>query len=196
MAPLNCNTSIIDSKAEEPKTEPETTKLTREELLKELHSNSFFYLFQGPPSPKGMFCVWSKPKESQPDESQPDESENYESENYESETDESEDEEIGECKYCLKVGDHHTELCSYIDEVPENAIVGESCVVTCLVCGCFFRDSRCANCGITLGRALFKDCLICGKQGEHMEFECPELEPNPDFSFDPYGPSFMVDIRP
>ncbi|CAB4276017.1 unnamed protein product [Prunus armeniaca] len=132
----------------------------------------------------------SQPKEeSQPEESQHDESENDESENFESETDESEDEEIGECKYCLKVGDHHTELCSYIDEVPENAIVGESCVVTCLVCGCFFRDSRCANCGITLGHALFKDCLICGKRGEHMEFECPELEPNPDFSFDPYGRS-------
>ncbi|XP_016648743.1 PREDICTED: uncharacterized protein LOC103324927 isoform X3 [Prunus mume] len=165
MAPLNCNTSIIDSKAEEPKTEPETTKLTKEELLKELHSNYFFYLFQGPYSPKVSKLEESQPKE----ESQLEESENDESENYESETDESEDEEIGECKYCLKVGDHHTELCSYIDEVPENAIVG---------------------------RALFKDCLICGKRGEHMEFECPELEPNPDFSFDPYGRSFMVDIRP
>ncbi|XP_034213901.1 uncharacterized protein LOC117626342 isoform X1 [Prunus dulcis] len=192
MAPLNCNTSIIDRKAEESKTEPETTKLTKEELLKELHSNYYFYLFQGPYIPKE-----SKPKESQPkEESEHEESENEESENYESETDESEDEEIGECKYCLKVGDHHTELCSYIDEVPENAIVGESCVVTCLVCGCFFRDSRCANCGITLGRALFKDCLICGKRGEHMEFECPELEPNPDFSFDPYVPSIIVYNRP
>ncbi|XP_034213903.1 uncharacterized protein LOC117626342 isoform X2 [Prunus dulcis] len=165
MAPLNCNTSIIDRKAEESKTEPETTKLTKEELLKELHSNYYFYLFQGPYIPKE-----SKPKESQPkEESEHEESENEESENYESETDESEDEEIGECKYCLKVGDHHTELCSYIDEVPENAIVG---------------------------RALFKDCLICGKRGEHMEFECPELEPNPDFSFDPYVPSIIVYNRP
>ncbi|CAB4276019.1 unnamed protein product [Prunus armeniaca] len=139
----------------------------------------------------------SKPEESQPkEESQLEESENDESENYESETDESEDEEIGECKYCLKVGDHHTELCSYIDEVPENAIVGESCVVTCLICGCFFRGSRCANCGLTLGRALFKGCLICGKKGEHMEFECPKFKLNPNVTFDPYSHSFMVDIRP
>ncbi|XP_021830821.1 uncharacterized protein LOC110770899 [Prunus avium] len=191
MAPLNCDTSIINSKAEELKTEPETTKLTKEEILKELHSNSYFYLFQGPPSPKG-----SNTEEPQPEEPQPAESEIAESKTAESETEESEDEEIGECKYCLKVDDHHTELCSYIDEVPENAIVGESCVVTCLVCGCFFRDSRCANCGITLGRALLKDCFICGKRGEHMEFECPELEPNSDFTFDPYSRSFMVDICP
>ncbi|PQQ01841.1 hypothetical protein Pyn_26856 [Prunus yedoensis var. nudiflora] len=31
------------------------------------------------------------------------------------------------------VDDHYTQLCPYIYEVPENAIVGKSCAVTCLL---------------------------------------------------------------
>ncbi|CAL8999429.1 unnamed protein product [Prunus brigantina] len=124
----------------------------------------------------------------------PEESESEDDE--ESETEESEDEEIGQCEYCLKVGDHYTPLCSYVYEVPEDAIVGESCVVTCLVCGCLFRDSRCANCGISLGRARIKYCSICEKQGEHLPFECPKRDRNSGFTYNPYNGSFSVKIHP
>ncbi|KAL6276024.1 hypothetical protein ACE6H2_019625 [Prunus campanulata] len=128
---------------------------------------------------------------SQLEKSQPEESEDEESE-----TEESDDEEIGECKYCLKVDDHYTQLCPYIYEVPENAIVGESCAVTCLVCGCLFRDSRCANCGISLGRARIKYCSICEKRGEHLPFECPKRDRNSGFTYNPYNGSFSVKIHP
>ncbi|PQQ14014.1 uncharacterized protein Pyn_39452 [Prunus yedoensis var. nudiflora] len=119
-------------------------------------------------------------------------------ESKESETEESEDEGcfIGECKYCLKVNKHPTNQCSYEYKVPKDAIVGESCVVACLVCGCLFRDSRCADCGTSLGRAFLKDCSICGKEGEHLEFECPERDANCGFTYDPYTGSFSVEIRP
>ncbi|CAB4282640.1 unnamed protein product [Prunus armeniaca] len=114
----------------------------------------------------------------------------------ESEDEESDDEEIGECEYCLKVGDHYTPLCSYVYEVPEDAIVGESCVVTCLVCGCLFRDSRCANCGISLGCARIKYCSIYEKRGEHLPFECPKRDRNSGFTYNPYNGSFSVKIHP
>ncbi|CAB4313160.1 unnamed protein product [Prunus armeniaca] len=96
----------------------------------------------------------------------------------------------------FNVGDHYTPLCSYVYEVLEDAIVGESCVVTCLVCGCLFRDSRCANCGISLGRARIKYCSICEKRGEHLPFECPKRDRNSGFTYNPYNGSFSVKIHP
>ncbi|KAI5331178.1 hypothetical protein L3X38_021304 [Prunus dulcis] len=57
--------------------------------------------------------------------SKADESEADESETDESETDESETEKLigHECEYCLKVGDHFTQICPYKYLVPKNAIV-------------------------------------------------------------------------
>ncbi|PQQ14011.1 uncharacterized protein Pyn_39449 [Prunus yedoensis var. nudiflora] len=60
----------------------------------------------------------------------------------------------------------------------------------------FFSGARCADCGTSLGRAFLKDCSICGKEGEHLEFECPERDANCGFTYDPYTGSFSVEIRP
>ncbi|ONI10940.1 hypothetical protein PRUPE_4G077500 [Prunus persica] len=96
---------------------------------------------------------------------------------------------IGECLYCLKVGDHISRLCPYKSDVPKNAIVGSGCAVLCKVCGCRFKGSCCAECGITQGRAIFMNCSLCEKQGEHMNYECPTLKKKHYPSFcncDPY----------
>ncbi|PQP96125.1 uncharacterized protein Pyn_37879 [Prunus yedoensis var. nudiflora] len=124
-----------------------------------------------------------------------------ESEDWKFEVEESDDEKskdgksYGECKYCLKVDKHPTQLYSYRYRVPKKAIVGESCVVACLVCGCVFRDSSCADCGLSVGRALLKHCTICGKREEHLNHECPERKDS-GFTYDPYTGSFSVEIRP
>ncbi|KAL6278484.1 hypothetical protein ACE6H2_022085 [Prunus campanulata] len=182
MVPLNCDTPIIDSTAEEL----ETTEPTEEELIAYFYEGSNLRL---PDS------IGSKIEESDDEEL----------EFWKSEIEESEDEipkdgeSYGECKYCLKVDKHPTYLCSYKYRVPKNAVVGDSCVVECLVCGCLFRDSCCASCGLSIGRALLKDCTICGKQEEHLNHECPEREvkrKDCSFTYDPYTGSFSVEIRP
>ncbi|XP_021825874.1 uncharacterized protein LOC110766801 isoform X2 [Prunus avium] len=103
-----------------------------------------------------------------------------------SEADESETDELEpaklighECEYCLKVGDHFTQLCPYKHNVPKNAIVSTRCVVLCNHCGCHFRNSCCANCGRSDGCAVLMDCLNCGKKGEHMTYMCPSRKENP-----------------
>ncbi|CAB4315749.1 unnamed protein product [Prunus armeniaca] len=190
MVPLNCDTPIIETMTEEP----ETTEPTEEERIAHF---------------------WRKTEESEDEESEDEESmdwkskdkepEDDESDDWKSEVEESDDEKskdgksYGECKYCLKVDKHPTQLCSYSYRVPKNAIVGESCVVACLVCGCLFRDSCCADCSMSIGHALLKDCTICGKKEEHSNFECPEREEkrkNSGFTYDPYTGSFSVEIRP
>ncbi|XP_021825862.1 uncharacterized protein LOC110766792 [Prunus avium] len=176
MVPLNCDTPIIDNNSKEPETEPWTidiTELTEEEL------RTYFHVFRGPPSHRGGKSDESKAKESATKESK-DERKRY----------------IGECQYCLKVDEHPTEICSYRYKVPEDAIVGERCVVACRVCGCLFRDSRCADCGTSLGCAILKECLICRKEGEHFTFECPKCNRNNGFTCDPYTGCFSVEIFP
>ncbi|XP_021814893.1 uncharacterized protein LOC110757549 isoform X2 [Prunus avium] len=37
--------------------------------------------------------------------------------------------DIGECEYCLKVGEHIPQRCPYKDHVPKNAILGSGCDV-------------------------------------------------------------------
>ncbi|XP_021821250.1 uncharacterized protein LOC110762857 [Prunus avium] len=176
--PLNCDTPIIETRAEEP----ETTEPTEEELI----------------------AFWNKTEESEDEESEDEESEHWkceESEDWKFEVEESDDEKskdgksYGQCKCCLKVDKHPTQLCSYMYRVPKNAIVGESCVVACLVCGGLFRDSCCGGCGLSAGRAILKDCTICGKQEEHSNFECPERKDS-GFTYDPYTGSFSVKTLP
>ncbi|KAH0986483.1 hypothetical protein GBA52_013660 [Prunus armeniaca] len=41
--------------------------------------------------------------------------------------------DIGECEYCLKVGEHIWQQCPYKDRVPKNAILGSGCDVVCRV---------------------------------------------------------------
>ncbi|KAI5332949.1 hypothetical protein L3X38_023078 [Prunus dulcis] len=41
--------------------------------------------------------------------------------------------DIGECEYCLKVGEHIPQRCPYKDRVPKNAILGSGCDVVCRV---------------------------------------------------------------
>ncbi|XP_034217908.1 putative E3 ubiquitin-protein ligase RING1a isoform X2 [Prunus dulcis] len=188
MVPLNNDTPIIGGKTEESMDwkdeEPEDEEPEDEEPKDEE----------------------SEDEEPEDEESEDGESEDGESETWKSEVEESDDEKSkdgksyeGECKYCLKVDKHPTQLCSYRYRVPKNAIVGESCVVECLVCGCLFRDSCCASCGLSIGRAVLKECTICGKQEEHSNFECPEREEkrkDSGFTYDPYTGSFSVEIRP
>ncbi|CAB4285121.1 unnamed protein product [Prunus armeniaca] len=162
MVPLNCDTPIIETMTEEP----ETTEPTEEERIAHF---------------------WRKTEESEDEESEDEESmdwkskdkepEDDESDDWKSEVEESDDEKskdgksYGECKYCLKVDKHPTQLCSYRYRVPKNAIVGESCVVACL------------------------ECTICGKEEEHSNFECPEREEkrkNSGFTYDPYTGSFEI----
>ncbi|XP_034211035.1 uncharacterized protein LOC117624031 [Prunus dulcis] len=126
---------------------------------------------------------------SKADESEADESETDESETDESEADESETEKLigHECEYCLKVGDHFTQICPYKYLVPKNAIVSSRCVVLCKFCGCHFRDSCCGSCGLSYGYAVIVYCLRCRNRGEHMTYMCPILEGKPsNFSCDPY----------
>ncbi|CAL9003219.1 unnamed protein product [Prunus brigantina] len=142
----------------------------------------------------------SKTEESDDEELDDEESDFWKSEIEESEDEKSKDgESYGECKYCLKVDKHPTYLCSYKYRVPKNAVVGNSCVVECLVCGCLFRDSCCAGCGLSIGHALLKDCTICGKQEEHLNYECPKREEKRkdcSFTYDPFTGSFSVEICP
>ncbi|CAB4270691.1 unnamed protein product [Prunus armeniaca] len=92
----------------------------------------------------------------------------------------------GECKYCLKVDDHITQLCPYKYDVPKNAILGKGCLVVCTVCGCRFRDSCCAKCGHTHGRAILMDCMTCGKLYDHSFDTCPKRNLNSPVTCDPY----------
>ncbi|CAL2252181.1 unnamed protein product [Prunus armeniaca] len=107
---------------------------------------------------------------------------------------------FGECLYCLKVGDHISHFCPYKSNVPKNAVVGSGCVVNCKLCGCRFRGSCCAKCGISLGRAILKNCSICEKVGEHMNYECPSGEkkyyPSLIFKCDPYTGGFTFEYAP
>ncbi|KAL6290148.1 hypothetical protein ACE6H2_007658 [Prunus campanulata] len=137
----------------------------------------------------------SEDEESEDEESEDEESEDEESEDEElkneqcncldtgskieeSESEDSEDEEItkylttGECKYCLHVGDHISQLCPYNYDAPKNATIGESCMVVCSICCCLLRDSSCAYCDLSIGCAVLKDCPICGKQGERWPSTC------------------------
>ncbi|CAL2268981.1 unnamed protein product [Prunus armeniaca] len=128
----------------------------------------------------------SKTEESEDEESMDGKSKDEESDNWKSEVEESDDEKSkGWRKLWYRV--------------PKNAIVGESCVVACRVCGYIFRDSCCADCGLSVGRAILKECTICGKEEEHSNFECPERKEkrkNSGFTYDPYTGSFFVEIRP
>ncbi|CAB4306472.1 unnamed protein product [Prunus armeniaca] len=148
MVPLDCDTPIIGSKADESELEePEDEEfLSNESEAEEL--------------------IGSKAVE-------------YDS--VELEVDELEPRKLigHECEYCLKVGDHFTQLCPYKYYVPKNAIVSTRCVVLCNRCGCHFRDSCCSNCGRSDGCAVLMDCLNCGKKGEHMTYMCPSRKLNP-----------------
>ncbi|PQP92851.1 uncharacterized protein Pyn_36987 [Prunus yedoensis var. nudiflora] len=83
---------------------------------------------------------------------------------------------IGECKYCLHVGDHISQLCPYKYDAPKNATIGESCMVVFSICCCLLRDSCCADCDLSIGCAVLKDCPICGKQGERWPSTCSKRE--------------------
>ncbi|XP_021814892.1 uncharacterized protein LOC110757549 isoform X1 [Prunus avium] len=82
--------------------------------------------------------------------------------------------DIGECEYCLKVGEHIPQRCPYKDHVPKNAILGSGCDVVCRVCGWFFRGSCCRQ---DEGRAILKNCGICLTTGKHWSASCPTLPP-------------------
>ncbi|VVA26272.1 Hypothetical predicted protein [Prunus dulcis] len=209
MVPLNNDTPIIETRAEEP----ETTEPTEEERIAFFWGKTEESMDWKDEEPEDEEPEDEEPKDEESEDEEPEdeesedgESEDGESETWKSEVEESDDEKSkdgksyeGECKYCLKVDKHPTQLCSYRYRVPKNAIVGESCVVECLVCGCLFRDSCCASCGLSIGRAVLKECTICGKQEEHSNFECPEREEkrkDSGFTYDPYTGSFSVEIRP
>ncbi|CAB4301089.1 unnamed protein product [Prunus armeniaca] len=102
----------------------------------------------------------------------------------------------GECRYCLKVDDHITQLCPYKYDVPKNAILGKGCTVVCKVCGCRFRDSCCAKCGNTRGCAILMDCRICGKPYDHWSDTCPKRDLNSPVTCDPYTGSFSFKACP
>ncbi|BBH06471.1 hypothetical protein Prudu_018135 [Prunus dulcis] len=188
MVPLNNDTPIIETRAEEP----ETTEPTEEEQSMDWKDEE----------PEDEEPEDEEPKDEESEDEEPEmkirgESEDGESETWKSEVEESDDEKSKDGK--VMVDKHPTQLCSYRYRVPKNAIVGESCVVECLVCGCLFRDSCCASCGLSIGRAVLKECTICGKQEEHSNFECPEREEkrkDSGFTYDPYTGSFSVEIRP
>ncbi|CAL9015435.1 unnamed protein product [Prunus brigantina] len=171
-------TLMKDIKVKEPKTteliaedeelmdedEDEDEELIDEEEINEI--KTFLILHRGPPSPT----------ESKAEESKAEESEGEEFEGEESEGEELTPEEIGECMYCLKVGEHITQLCPYQHHVPKNATLGEGCELICKICGCRFIGSCCADCGLSEGCAILKRCLLCGKLGDHWLSMCPKRE--------------------
>ncbi|XP_021834299.1 uncharacterized protein LOC110774078 isoform X1 [Prunus avium] len=161
--PLNCDTPVIDTMAEERK----VAKQCFEEL------STYFKLHWTPP-PNPFFGIKADaPKDKS---------------------------SIGECLYCLKVGDHISDSCPYKSDVPMNAIVSSACVIFCKVCGCRFRGSCCAKCGPSQGRAELKRCSICRKEGEHMTYDCPSREkkyyPSIVFNGDPYTGAFSFEYAP
>ncbi|KAL6282295.1 hypothetical protein ACE6H2_013224 [Prunus campanulata] len=188
MVPLNCDTPIIDIKVKEPKTtelideneelmdedEDEDEELMDEERRNKIETS--LILHWGPPSPTGREAEESKAEKSKAEESEGEEFEGEEFEGEESEGEELTPKEIGECMYCLKVGEHITQLCPYQHHVPKNATLGEGCELICKICGCRFIGSCCADCGLSEGCAILKDCLICGKQGDHWPSTCPKRE--------------------
>ncbi|CAL8122341.1 unnamed protein product [Prunus armeniaca] len=144
-----------------------------------------------------MPIIGSKPEESEDEESEDEESEIEESEDEESkdeeigskieesESEDSEDEEItkeklrsfiGECKYCLHVGEHISQLCPYKYDAPKDSTLGEGCMVVCSICCCLLRDPCCADCDLSIGCAVLKDCPICRKQGERWTSTCSKRE--------------------
>ncbi|CAL2252185.1 unnamed protein product [Prunus armeniaca] len=161
--PLNCDTPVIDSEAEE--------RRAMKQCLEDL--STYFQLDWTPP-PNPFFGIKA---DSPVDKSS-----------------------IGECLYCLKVGDHNSNSCPYQSDVPKDAIVGSGCVVNCKICGCRFRGSYCAKCRISEGCAILKSCSICNKEGEHMSYECPSGEkkyyPSVVFKGDPYTGSFSFGYAP
>ncbi|XP_016648785.1 PREDICTED: uncharacterized protein LOC103324830 isoform X3 [Prunus mume] len=116
--------------------------------------------------------------ESEVDESDSDEWDSDDWDSDELDSDESNSEKLigRECQFCLKVGDHFSQTCSYRYHVPKNAIVGKRCVVVCNLCGCLFRDLCCGVCGQSDGCAILMNCLHCRKIGEHLIFTCPSRE--------------------
>ncbi|KAI5353005.1 hypothetical protein L3X38_005897 [Prunus dulcis] len=144
-------------------------------------------------------------EESEDDESETEESNDEEigSKTEESEFEDSEDEQqtkeklrifIGKCKYCLHVGEHISQLCPYKNDAPKNTTLGEGCMVVCSICCCLLRDSCCADCDLSIGCAILKDCPICGKQGEHLSLieSKSEGKHNPSaFTCDPDTGSFL-----
>ncbi|XP_021825878.1 uncharacterized protein LOC110766803 isoform X2 [Prunus avium] len=71
----------------------------------------------------------------------------------------------GECKFCLKVGEHYWSNCPYMVSVPKNAKVGSNCDVICKVCGLFFKKESC--CGKDEGRAIPK----VDRFAKHVSFD-------------------------
>ncbi|CAB4306793.1 unnamed protein product [Prunus armeniaca] len=159
--PLNCDTPIIGSKAEEQKAAKQCLEKPSTLFALDPSSNPIF----------GRKVDEPKDKSS-----------------------------IGECLYCLKVGDHISHSCPYKSDVPKNAIVGSGCVVNCKICGCRFRGSCCARCGSCQGRAILKSCSVCETKGEHMSYECPSREkkyyPSVVFKCDPYTGDFSFEYAP
>ncbi|XP_021828872.1 uncharacterized protein LOC110769243 [Prunus avium] len=168
------------------KFDSESEVLAKDDGVKNLFSPAMIPLICDMPT------IGVKPEESETEESEDEESEDEESEDEEigskieeSESEDSEDEEItkeklrsfiGECKYCLHVGDHISQLCPYKNDAPKNATIGESCMVVCSICCCLLRDSCCADCDLSIGCAVLKDCPICGKQGERWPSTCSKRE--------------------
>ncbi|XP_062015372.1 uncharacterized protein LOC133731940 isoform X2 [Rosa rugosa] len=74
------------------------------------------------------------------------------------------------CMYCTKVGVHGTASCSYTRRVPKNAPVGPGCELVCRICESPFSGTCC---GLDEGRAILKECIICGVYGDHWPRWCP-----------------------
>ncbi|XP_040362956.1 uncharacterized protein LOC121049496 isoform X1 [Rosa chinensis] len=72
--------------------------------------------------------------------------------------------------YCTKVGIHGTASCSYTRRVPNNAPVGPGCELVCRICESPFSGTCC---GLDEGRAILKECIICGAYGDHWPRWCP-----------------------
>ncbi|KAI5331141.1 hypothetical protein L3X38_021267 [Prunus dulcis] len=106
MVPINCDTPITGSEADELEAD--------ESEVDDSDTDDF----------ETNAC---ETDESETDESETDKSETDYSETDDSKTDDSKIEKLisHECGYCLKVGEHFTQLCHYRYHVPENAIVGK-----------------------------------------------------------------------
>ncbi|XP_024157401.1 uncharacterized protein LOC112165193 isoform X3 [Rosa chinensis] len=72
------------------------------------------------------------------------------------------------CMYCTKV--HGIASCSYTRRVPKNAPVGPGCELVCRICESPFSGTCC---GLDEGRAILKECIICGAYGDHWPRWCP-----------------------